>query len=475
MPRQSAGAWAGILSWRDSMRGKICSGVITLLVLGVVALSEARVNSLTGGVDVGLDIDRRTNRGAASGQSNDYNTVFTTPSFSFTSSDIKDGINFRYAPSFRYDLNGKGTNVDQNLNLSVQRLLTKVWQIRISELYVNADDSSLTSTPPSTANNPQTPTNTTTDQISNELGRRRFSTNNASLTSDYTYLQDSVVSLGYTYSLLRNDGAGTLGFQDYDKHSGLLSVSYRFNPEWKTTVGGQYVRGLYETQSTPTLGAQSDLSEYHGDMSLESVVFSKNILSLSYGYVGTRYDDPTRKDSDIHNTTVGWKREISPHLNADIGAGPSYVKTDGQDATWGYNAHANVNYMIEHGRFGIGVAKTYSQDNFTGTSTGGTIDSWTAKGDFNYQLYEKLSTGVFASYADQNRQNAVVGTSHSTISYKEKVSSTGINMNYSFWRWYTLSIGYTFSRQEAESTLVNSFDDNRVYMTIGAQKELFRW
>ena len=113
---------------------------------------------------------------------------------------------------------------------------------------------------------------------------------------------------------MRNDGAGTLGFQDYDKHSGLLSVSYRFNPEWKTTVGGQYVRGLYETQSTPTLGAQSDLSEYHGDMSLESFVFSKNILSLSYGYVGTRYDDPTRKDSDIHNTTVGWKREISPHL-----------------------------------------------------------------------------------------------------------------------------------------------------------------
>ena len=223
-----------------------------------------------------------------------------------------------------------------------------------------------------------------------------------------------------------------------------------------------------------TAGSQSDLSEYHGNLGLESYIFEKNILSVSYGYIGTRYDDPTRNDSDIHNVTLGWKRGISPHLNFDLGGGPSYVKAEGHDGKLGYNAHANLNYAIEHGRFGIGVAKTYSQDNFSGTSTGGTIDSWAVIGNFNYQLYKDLSTGLVASYADQDHQDTLV-VSSGTSSYHEKIYSTGATIKYSFWRWYTLTLGYTFTRQEADSILVNSFDENRVYLSLGAQEELFRW
>ena len=262
------------------MRGKIYIAVVPLFVLGIAGFSEANVNSFTGGLDVGLDIDHRTDHGARqSSTNNDYNRIFTSPSLNFKSDDIKEGIDFTYAPSFRYDLNGKGTDVDQKLNFAARKSLLKEWQIKISELYVNADDTTLTSNQNAS---PESVSNVTNEQISNDLGRRRFWSNNASLISDYTYLQDSVVSLGYTYSLLRNDGTSTAGFQDYDKHSGLLSVSYRFHPEWKATVGGQFVRGLYDQPSTSTLGTQSDLSEYHGNMSLESYMFSKNILSVSY-------------------------------------------------------------------------------------------------------------------------------------------------------------------------------------------------
>jgi hypothetical protein len=445
------------------MKGKIYLGVIPLLLLGIVASSEANVNSLTGGLDVGFDIDHRTNHGTGNSSYNtDYNRLVTTPSLNFKSNDVKYGIDFTYAPSFKYDLNGKGTDVDHRLNLSVKTMPVKEWQIKISELYIKADDST------QTAN-----TESNIDPISNNLGRHRFWTNNASVGSDYTYLQDSVVSLGYTYSLLRNDGTSTAGFQDYDKHSGLLSVSYRFHPEWKATVGGQYVRGLYDTQQLATAGTQSDLSEYHGNMSLESYIFSKNILSVSYGYIGTVYDDKARNDSDIHNATLGWKRDVSPHLNFDLGGGPSYAKTEGQDAKWGYNAHAKLNYAIEHGKFGLGIDKAFGQDNFSGTSTGGVIDSWTVRGDFSYRFYEDLSGGVFASYADRDHQNALLSTG--TASYQEKVYSTGLSMKYSFWRWYSATVGYTFSRQEADNNLVASYDDHRVYLTLGAQKELFRW
>jgi hypothetical protein len=354
----------------------------------------------------------------------------------------------------------------------------KEWRIRISDLYVKSDDSTQTANVTSSTGgntgggNP----NVSGDQISNELGRHPFWTNTTSLTSDYTYLQDSVVMLGYTFSLLRNDGTSSENFQDYAKHSGLASVSYRFNPEWKTTVGGQYIRGLYGAQTTPTLGTQGDLSEYHGNMNLESYVFSKNVLSVSYAYSDTRYDDPKRNNSDIHNATLGWKRDISPHTNFDLGCGPSYVQKEGRDGTLGYNAHANLNHAIEHGTFGIGVAKTYSQDNFTGTSTGGTTDSWTLRGNFNYQLYKDFSTGLFVSYANQDHQNAIVGNIGNTeSSYRQKIYSTGATMQYSFWRWYTATVGYTFTRQDSSNSQIGGYDDHRVYLTLGAQKELFRW
>ena len=260
-PVRSRGPESGFLSRRDEMRGKICLGVIPLLLLGIVVSSEANVNSLTAGVNLGLDIDHRINKGPGQSSTNvDYNRISTSPSFTFKSDDIKEGIAFTYAPAFKYDLNGRGTDVDQSLNFSARKSLLKEWQIKISELYVNTDDPSLSANQtPSAESNPQSVSNVSPDQISNNLGRRRFWMNNASVTSDYTYFQDSVVSLGYTNSVLRNDGTSTLGFQNYDKHSGLLSVSYRFSPEWKAIVGGQYVRGLYDTPVLATLGSQCDL------------------------------------------------------------------------------------------------------------------------------------------------------------------------------------------------------------------------
>ena len=459
------------------MRVKIYLSAVSAILLGIAVPSQARVDSLTVGVDVGLDMDHRTNQGpGASGSTVDYNTIFTTPSLSFKSDDIKDGIGFTYAPSFRYDLEGRGTTVNQMLNLSAQRSLAKEWQIRISDLYVKSNDSTQTANVGTTTGDTTGggTSNVSGDQISNELGRRAFWTNTTSLVSNYTYLQDSVVTLGYTYSLLRNDGTSTENYQDYDKQSGMVSVSYRFRPEWKATLGGEYIRGLFGTQVRPTIGSQGDLSEYHGNMSLESYIFSKNILSVSYGYSGTIYDDPIQKNSDINNVTVGWKRDVTPHMSFDLGGGPSYAQTEGQNAVLGYNAHANLNYAIEHGQFGIGAVKTYSQDNFTGTSTGGSISSWTLRGNFNYQLYKDLSTAMFVSYADQDHMNSMVGTSGMS-SYQEKIYSTGATMQYSFWRWYTLTAGYTFSRQEATSNQIGGYDDNRIYMTLGAQRELFRW
>jgi hypothetical protein len=306
------------------MRREIFFTIIPLLILGITCSLEAGVDSLTAGLDFVLDIDNRNNKttedsgkSTLAKQDDDYNRFITTPSFHFKSDDIKDGIDFKYAPGLKYDLNGNGTDVDHKLDLSIQRLLLKKWQIKVSDLYVNSDDTLQIADAASSSgdNTSGSASGSSGDQISNELGRRRFINNTASLISNYTYLEDSLVTLGYTYSVLRNDDTAIAdGYQDFDKHDGLISVSYRFNPDWKTTLGGQYIRGLFGDQElASTTFLSKDLVQYAGDMMLESYIFSKNTFSLSYQYLGTKYDETTRNNSDIHQATVGWKQEVSPH------------------------------------------------------------------------------------------------------------------------------------------------------------------
>jgi hypothetical protein len=472
------------------MRRKISFSIITLLVLGIAYSSEARVDSLTGGLEVGFEMDNRTNKIEDTENSNilkndDRNRFITTPSLHFKSDDTKDGIDFKYAPGLKYDLNGKGTDVDHKLDLSIQRSLLKECQIKISDLYVNTDDTLRTSD----VSNGETPSgsvfSSSGDQISNELGRRRYINNTASLISKYTYLEDSLVTLGYTYSVLRNDDTAIAGgYQDYDKHDGLFSVSYRLNPEWKTILGGQYIRGLYGEQDlAPTTVLSRDLVQYVGDMTLESYIFSKNTLSLSYQYLGTKYDETTRNDSDIQQATLGWKQDVSPHTKFDLGAGPAYEKTEEREAQWGYNAHAKLNHSLEHGKLDLGIEKAFGQDNFSGTNESGFIDFWKVNGGFTHELYKDLSWNVFASYKDEDHQKSIASTdttattadSSTQDTYNKKIYENGVKIKYSFWHWYTATAGYTFSRQESDSKDLIDFDEHRVYLSLGVEKELLRW
>jgi hypothetical protein len=454
------------------MQKNICLGLIPTLLLGIAVSSEANVNSLTASIDVGLDMDHYSYKGPTGrpGTSIDYNRVFTSPSLGYKTSDVLYGIDFRYAPSFRYDVNGSGADVDQNLSLSGWRAVTKEWKINIGELYVKSDDSTLTAPQSSTVSSLQN--QNTIDQVSGELGRHSYWTDNTSISTDYTFLPDSVASLGYTFSTLKNDSLTSTAYQDYDKHNVSLSASYHYLPDWKVIAGGQYIRGLFSTPTVQTLGTQTDLSQYNGNMSLESYIYRNNVLSLTYGYVGTRYDSGLN-DSDIHNLTAGWKRDVSKHLNFDVGAGPSYAKPENQEGKWGYNAHAITNYLIEHGKLGLSVDKSFSVDNFSGTSTGGYMDAWTGRGDFNYQLYEDLTCTLFASFQDQDHKDAI--SSFGAAAYNEKVYSTGVSMKYTFWRWYYTTVGYTFTRQTADNPFISQYDENRVFLTVGAEKEIFRW
>ena len=468
------------------------------LLIGVSAIpSFARVYSLSGGLETGFDFDRwnykntaQNGNTSAARQNKDYNRFVTTPSLDFTSKGVKDSLDLKYSLGVKYDMDRKNTSYDHHLSFSAQRLLVQNWQINISDLYVNTDETNLTSnsaassTTGSTGDTGSTGTSGV-DQVSNDYGRHRFWTNASSLKTNYVYHQDSLISLGYTYSVLRNENTALTNYQDYDKHDVAASVSYRFNPEWNTSLGGDYIRGLYPTQDqTQTSStAKSDLNEYHGNAALEYDLSTHNTFFLSYGYIGARYDDTTfNKDSDIHQGQMSWKSKISQHLNSELGGGPSYIKQQDQDGKWGYNAHARLNYALEHGSVGLGAEKGYKLDNFSGANTGaGYIDYWSVKGDVSYQVFEDLSSNLFVSYRNEDHQGnlaVIAGNATDTTNsdtYTKKIYTAGINVKYSILQWLSTSIGYTFTRQEADSTTIDQYDEHRLFLTLSANKEFWQW
>ena len=50
-----------------------------------------------------------------------------------------------------------------------------------------------------------------------------------------------------------------------------------------------------------------------------------------------------------------------------------------------------------------------------------------------------------------------------------------IKTKYSFCRWFSATAGYTYSRQDSDNVQLIDYNEHRVYLTLGAEKELLRW
>ena len=237
-----------------------------------VPVAQARVVTVTGGLSTGYDyFDRQrkeatsddTENGSAasltsSADDDDYRKIIVRPMVSLKSISEKDAVEIRYEPGFNYDELNDESDVNHKALFSAQRLLSQRWQFLLSDNYEIKDDadrtdSSVSSTELADSQDVAVETaepSSDSNLLSNNRGRRRYTTNNLRVLSAYEYLEDSTFSLGYTNSLLKNDDNVGRGFQDYEKHDALLGLGYRFNPTWKMSFAGHYIRGLFDTPSS---------------------------------------------------------------------------------------------------------------------------------------------------------------------------------------------------------------------------------
>lgn len=481
--------------------------VFCICVLGTLSpgLVVAGANSLSAGITVSYDYDKRLPEESTQDDSR-YQRISINPSLEYNySASPRDTLGIRVAPSIKYDLEESETDWNYNdLLISFSKGLTKYWDINGSNSFLRSDDQG--------AGEPvgvggvgqedqevqvEIDDSTSAPELSNDPGRNKYWRNDLQLGSNLTYAEGSSIYFGFGYTVLRND-SDTDSYEDYDRYAYRLSNNHQYSPIWSSSFGGSYIVGDFEeADSNPTIvdqsetiseisglagNSSSDVEEYGVDVSLNNYSFRNNVLSVSYNYSGSEYEDPLQNDSDVHQGRLTWQKDYSKKLSTTIGAGPSYQKVEGQDSNYGGNGIVSIDYRIKHGSIGFALEKGYDIENFSGTDERGVVDVWDVDLSAGYRLNRDLSLSSGLNYRNEKRDELLpLGSGLGEPNGEARVTeitkdiySLDLGLSYSFMRFYSASINYTFLRQESDQ-VTDEYDDHRIVLSLSWSQELLRW
>jgi len=494
----------------------ILAGVILAFSAGA---SDARQTVVIGSLGMGYDFwdrsydaegDERLTVDEDEGDRRDWRVW---PEIELQSLGIHDSLSLRYAPVLTYDDLLSTTDVDHYLTLAGERSMTRQWTVSLADSFVLSSDPTRYGDPffsPTRIEPAEAPEDqvqpaqfeAAPDEISQNIGRRRYWTNDFVAGTTYTYAPDSDVGIGYGFRVLRNESGDdeiTGEYDEYDRHEFSGLWSYRFTPAWRTAWDLSYIKGLYddvEVDVPPELidpeavpenfFVSQDLEEYRADVGLDYTRSASDSFPFLYRLRGTEYED-FRQDIWAHQVSVGWDHAFDSRTRMMIGGGPSYIETEDLDEEWGYNAYLGFSRAYQHGDIRALVNKRYEPRNFTGDADTGMTDMLEARIDLTYRFTPYLASTLFALYRDEEildpqgefllaaLDGAVPSLQESIgdFSYTRDSYSLGARVSYTFWRWFVATVGYTYYDQDGD-LITDAYNDHRIMFMISASKELWR-
>lgn len=464
--------------------------------------AAARQTVVTGTAGVGYDFRDRSyeKEDVADVDEGDAQKMSIGPTIVVTSKGIYDTLNFSYAPQFSYDSVDETSEIDQQLHLSNDRSLTKHWSLSLANDFVYSDDPGLTSDYFTTSSTTSASGGQTGSQagsgnsaLSRDASGRQYWTNTASLSTSYQMFESTQIGGGYSFTVLRNedddDVSTSEDYDEYDKHTFFTNLSHAFNPNWRSTVGLSYTRGLYDDEESTIPASTSnftpDLDEYGADLGLEYIQSASDSFPLQYSFSQTAYDGDTRRDTEAHEWSAGWRHAFDAQTSFSVGGGPSYVKTEGLEGDWGYNGYITYDKKYEHAALSLRLDKRYDTQNFDGTDESGLTDTYNATARFTYQYTQSLGFNAFARYTWESQidpqgdyRTAASGSpleeTTGDLTYDKDIYEAGVGLQYTFARWYTAGLKYIYYVSDGQLD-EDQYTDHQVLVTLSATQELWRW
>lgn len=366
-----------------------------------------------------------------------------SPTLSLTSSSPRDTLNFSYSPSYVYNHRTDEGHFDHSLLLAANRALSDRWQLSVNDSFEKSDDSTL--------GRDETRDTSNRVNLSENLPRNRYWTNYFGINNTWQYRQNSTLSLGYNHSIYENDVN-----PDYQRHGVPLSVSHEINRQWQAEAGYTFTEGIFDRYDSRQHTTNAKL------------IYRLTPHKAIYGFGNfstTDYSDD-RPGYDTVGGRLGYSQQIDQQSDIDLGAGLSSTGRDGDSSTSAFDYSLAYRRQFERGTFSLDGAGGFDDRQFNGENDG-LSKFWSIKPVLRYQLAEKLASSLYALYRDDKYIER-------TPEQTEKSYEAGGSLDWSFSRWYTAGIRYVYHKLDS-NIAGNDYDDHRLYLTLSAAKELWKW
>ena len=352
-----------------------------------------------------------------------------------------------YSPNYVYNHRTDDSAFEHYLDLFADRTLSDRLQLTLRDTYEKTDDSTLGRDETRDSSNRADRINLTENR-----SRYRYWTNYLDINGEWLYAQNSSLVLGYNYSIFDTDRPD----EGYQRHSPRFSINHEINQQW--SVGGEYsfAKGDFDQTDDTTQHSINGRLAYH---------LSQHKTVYGFGeYDKTDYDQ-TGIDYYIAGGRLGYNQQIGQQTAMDIAAGYASTERDDDSSTDAFNYSLSLTRQLEKGSFSLSGDGGFDQRQFDGEDSG-LSKFWSVHSTLNYQLTERLSSGIYALYRNddylENIQRA-----------KEDSYEAGGGLNWSFSRWYAAGIRYVYHKVEADVDTFD-YDDHRLYLTLSASKELWK-
>jgi hypothetical protein len=280
--------------------------------------------------------------------------------------------------------------------------------------------------------------------------------NSLVVAADYQYARDSVLGLGYNNRILKNDAPG---LDDYVRHQPYASIGYRFNRHWEAKLSYDYIRGDFDVTE--------DLDQHVPGIVIRHYTSQHEQFFGAYQFTSLRYDGP-RSGYNLHRGDLGWQRDLGPNSVIAVSTGATRAEQRGGENETVLNYAVDVAREIKNGRLSIGGVGGMDELQFAAINQDGRLSKfWSIRGTIDYQLREHLSSQANLSYREDNFFEVLPD-------YEERSLVGGLRLSRGFWRWYSLTLGYSYRQLDSERPL-SDYQDHRAYVELSAGKELGRW
>ncbi len=413
--------------------------MVTVLMWAIVEVAHADQTIVSGGGTVRQEYDSNIHR-TNDNRISEWTTAFS-PTLKVMDKGRQHSFSLQYSPSVVYSQLTDDERWDHWLSANLNKGFSERVSFYARDTFLRAEDPFYDEE--------------VGIELSDYRGRNRYWVNNAATGIRYDYGKESFVKLSYLNQILENEDSAE---DDYVKHTPGLSIGYRFGVHWQIEVDYLFTKGNFEQDD--------DLENHSGDLYISYHPSPSSKIFGHGGYTANNYNG-LQYDYDLKRISLGYANQLSATLDIQLQAGGVFLVRDVLEDQEAFYYQMSINKKLQHGAISLAGVGGIDEQQFDGTSVQDVSRYWQVKADYQYNLTQNLLSSVTCLYREDRFWER-------RPEQKEEKLQAQASLTYSFGRWYTATVKYAYSRQEAD-ILVRCYDDNRVFLELGFNKDFFRW